>query len=133
MTRDITLAVLHTGNLTEEKLKGLCPESTAADIRNLAKIYALMDGQTAILLPSLSGDGGYTFCGLADKGIDREISYLFEQDSTFGSYINQREEFDKAYASGGYDREMMFCLSKELVEVVPEETWLALSNSMQGD
>lgn len=122
----VFFAILHTMSLTAEKNKELFPEISDEEAQNYGKVFALLDGQKAIMCSSLGGDDNFGFCGIADQSVDREVSYLLEQDPWMGCYIDQREAFDKDYDSGEYSRDALFCIGKEYVEVLPKETLEAL-------
>lgn len=128
----IIFAILHTSALTAAKIKELHPDTPDDDARNLEKVFSLMDGQKAVMCPSLGDGDDYSFCGIADKSVDREVSYLLEQDSWCGCYINEREDFDKEYDSGEYSRDVQFCIEKEYVEVISHEEWEALVRAEQS-
>lgn len=112
--------ILHTGGLTAERLKAMWPEAPENDAQNWEKVYSMLDGQEALLVPSFLEKGEFIFIGLRDHERDKEVSYLMEQDSEVGCYINQREEFDRDYNSGDYSRDVQFCLKSDQVEVIEE-------------
>lgn len=85
------------------------------------KIYEYMDGETAIVMKSTSGDGTYLFLGLKDKEKNKELHYMFEQDSFIGVYIDDREEFDKDWDSGDYEPDGCHYLNPENVEFLESE------------
>lgn len=113
-------AVLHTGGLTAERLKDMYPEAPESDAQNWGKVYSMLDGQEALLVPSFHEKGEFIFIGLKDHERDKEVSYLMEQDSEVGCFINQQEEFDRVYDSGDYSRDVQFCLKSDQVELVEE-------------
>lgn len=122
----LVFAILHTSEMTVEKIKTDSPDIPDADAQNLAKVFAMMDGQKAVLLPSWADDNDYSFIALADKSANRELSYQMEQDSFVGCFIDQREEFDTEYDSGDYSQDFSFCFDKKYAEVIPEKEWMAL-------
>lgn len=88
------------------------------------KIYAYMDGETAIVMKSTTGDGTYVFLGLKDKEKNKELNYMFEQDSMIGVYIDDRETFDRDWDSGDYEPDGCHYLNPanvELIEKASEE------------
>lgn len=85
------------------------------------KIYEYMDGETAIVMKSTSGDGTYLFLGLKDKEKNKELHYMFEQDSFIGVYIDDREEFDRDWDSGDYEPDGCHYLNPENVELLESE------------
>ncbi len=117
-------AILHTGGITVEQIKAESPDIEDSDAQNYVKIFALMDGQKAVMCPALTGDSALSFCGIADKGVDREVSYLLEQDSECGCFIDNREDFDREYDSGEYSRDVNFTIEKKYIEEIPYEKWM---------
>lgn len=109
--------VLHTSSMTVEKLKEIFPEVTAEEIALYEQIYKMMDVQEAIVVESYFGANEFIFCGATDNEKNKEILYLMEQDPLFGCYIDQREEFDRAYDRNEYVRDGSFCLQAGLVEL----------------
>lgn len=128
----LIFAILHTSDMTVEKIKAESPEVSDADAQNLANVFAIMDGQKSVLLPSWADDNDYSFVGLADRSTDRELSYRMEQDSFVGCFVDQREEFDTEYDSGNYSRDVSFCFNKKYAEVIPEKEWVALVETEQS-
>jgi len=118
MKIDLVQGILHTKELSAERLKNMAPEIPDSDAQNLEKIYSLMDGQKAILLSTPYSDDEFTFLGLVGQERDREVSYLMEQDSWCGCYIGERAEFDQVYDSGDYSRDVQFCIESKYVEII---------------
>lgn len=81
------------------------------------KIIAYMEGENALVIRSAINDGSYVFLGLQDKEKDKELHYLFEQDSMFGTYIDDREAFDKDWDSGDYEPDGCHYINPENVEL----------------
>lgn len=102
-------AILHTGGPTAE---------TEAEDQGYLRVLAAMDGQRAIVAPSLYKPGEYDYLGLIDPDMEREVAYLMEQDPTTGGYIDQRAQFDLDYDSGAYCPDEIWQLKKEWVEVL---------------
>lgn len=113
-------AILHTGGLTAERLKAMWPEAPESDAQNWEKVYSMLDGQEALLVPSFFEQGEYIFIGLKDHERDKEVHYLMEQDSEVGCYIGQRADFDRDYDKGEYSRDVNFCLKSDQVEVITQ-------------
>ena len=88
-----------------------------ADYQLWQDITEYMDGETAFVVESSAGDGMYVLLGLKDKEKDRELHYMFEQDSRFGAYIDDREGFDADWDSGDYEPDGCHYLDSENVEV----------------
>lgn len=89
-----------------------------ADYKLWQDITEYMDGETALVIESSAIDGQYLFLGLKDKEKDRELHYMFEQDSHFGTYIDDREQFDKDWDSGDYEPDGCHYLEPENVEIL---------------
>lgn len=113
-------AILHTGSETAEQIQTKTPELSESEVENWAKVYSLMDGQVALVIPSFLSKNEYILIGLRDRERDREVHYLIEQDPEIGCYINQREEFDRDYNNGEYAPDGNFCLSENQVEIIEE-------------
>lgn len=79
-----------------------------ADYPLWKKITAYMDGEQALVMKSSLGDGNYVFLGLKDKEKDKELHYMMEQDGMMGTYLDDREEFDKDWESGEYSPDGTF-------------------------
>lgn len=120
MNDDLILhkAVLHTRSLMEEIIKAKPSELKDADAINLEKIYSMLDGQSAIVMPSFYEAGEYILLGLWDREQDKEFHYLMEQDTEAGCYIDNRKEFERDYNSGEYSKDFSFCLDSEYVEII---------------
>jgi hypothetical protein len=130
----IVFVILHTTKITKEKIIEDYIDCEDSDIENLMKVFAMMDGQKAIMCTQLRGDDELTFLGIADNQTDKEVAYLLEQDSFFGAYIDQRDSFDEAYDSGEYSREVLFSIHKQYLEIIPQEQWEELvAADQEGD
>lgn len=109
-------AVLHSGENTPEKIRS---ESdfplSAEDVENIQKFNRAIEGIKAIVIP-FGEEYHIAACSEIEK--IKEACYIMEQDSLFGAYINQREEFEKDWESGNYDVSMAF--SKDQVEIIAE-------------
>lgn len=91
-----------------------------ADYRLWQDIAEYMDGETAIVAEGSAGDGKYVLLELKDKEKNRELHYMFEQDSRFGVYIDDREEFDADWDGGKYEPDGCHYLDPENVEILEE-------------
>lgn len=86
---------------------------------NIAKY---MDGETAYVIKSAAMDNvEYLFLGLKDKDKDKELHYMIEQDSMIGTYIDDREGFDKAWDNEEYEPDGGIYLKPEEVELLESE------------
>lgn len=77
------------------------------------KIARYMDGEMAWVTESSSGDGRYVFLGLANPDKNKELSYMMEQDSVMGMYINDRDGFEKAWNNEEYEPDGCFYLEPQ--------------------
>lgn len=84
-----------------------------ADYPLWKKIAEYMDGEQALVMKSSLGDGNYVFLGLKDKAKDKELHYMMEQDGMMGTYIDDREEFDKDWESGEYSPDGVFYIEPQ--------------------
>lgn len=80
------------------------------------KIEKYMDGEIAFVVKNPIEKDGYVFLGLKDKLKDKELHYMMEQDSMTGSFIDDREGFEKAWKSGDYSKDECFYIDSEYVE-----------------
>ncbi len=120
-------AVLRTAGKTREQLKEqvVDPETiTDAELDNLQRYYDLLDGARVLLMSSYMGkDGTY---GLVDWHPDddakiKEATWLIEQDEWYGTYINQRDEFDRDWDAGHYSPDGIPTFRGSEVEEIVEE------------
>ncbi len=99
-------ALLNTEFITEEWIrernKGW--KFTQEDIERSLKAKKLLNGQVAILSSETFGlDGAdYPIYGLENEEVFKEYVWSLEQDPLFGTYIDDRESFDKDWESGDY-------------------------------
>lgn len=106
-------AILRTSNLIN-KVK-----VDEVDYEVWKKIYDFMDGKEAIVTESVSQEGQYVFLALCDENDDKELTYLFEQDSTVGTYIDEPERFDNDWDNDEYcGIDGCFTLDPECVEFI---------------
>ncbi len=91
------------------------------DLQMHRGIAEFMHGEVAIVSPALDGSRAYHLVCLTDEKKDKELAYRMEQDSTTGRFIDNREEFEKAYDGGEYDSEGWLALEQEHVMILPAE------------
>lgn len=77
------------------------------------KIAEFMNGEMALVIESSAIDGQYVFLGLTDAEKNKELFYMMEQDSSIGVFIDDREEFDKAWDSEEYEHDGCFYLEPQ--------------------
>ena len=110
---EVCKAILHTKGLEAQYAGEVTPEELSV----YKHIYDMMDGREALV--SIS-DGEVHFLGLTDGRADKDLSWLMEQDPFVGSYVDDREDFDRDYDAGDYSRDCMFCLPRTAAEVILE-------------
>lgn len=96
---------------TKNMYEGMDPENN--DYQLWKKISEYMDGEAAFVIESPENDGKYVFLGLKDKKKNKNLIYMMEQDSMIGTYIDDREGFDKAWEDGEYTPEGFIHLETE--------------------
>ena len=101
---------------TLDMFKDISPDDS--DYQLWEKIAAYMDGEIALVIESSAEDGKYLLLALKDKEKDKELHYMMEQDSMFGLYIDDREQFDKDWDSNDYEPDGCHYLEAENVEIL---------------
>lgn len=118
-------AVLHTGGKTDEQIKVFCGMSVSQEeIDLMRKTYDAFDGLECFVTDSPFNDGGYSYLGRATKeqaDKEKEAVYLMEQDALFGSYVDERDNFDRDWDAGNYDFQGVWTFLKEDVEILAED------------
>jgi hypothetical protein len=113
-------AIIHGGNKTVEQIRALSDfDLDDSDVENILKFNQTIEGMKAIVTDDFYGYG-YLFVDSEDKEKPKEAFYLMEQDSMFGTYINQREEFGRDWDNGEYEPDGCMTLSKAQVEIIRE-------------
>lgn len=80
------------------------------------KIAEYMHGETALIIEKGFGsDTNNLFLALKDEEKDKELHYMMEQDSMTGTFIGDREGFDKAWNGGEYEQDCWFVLKPEYI------------------
>ncbi len=118
-------AKLHTGGKTDEQIKAQFSPSvpTQAEMDLARATYEAWDGLECLVMKNAFGEAEYSFCGAAtEAGLPqaKEAVYLMEQDAMFGTYIDQREEFDRDYDSFNYFPSGSFVFRSDEVEILEE-------------
>lgn len=106
-------AILHPKQKTAEEFKEEYPDMSDEEIAYAIKINEMLDGQEAIVSPH--GEN-YDLIGLVDPVLNKEVSYQLEQDPECGSYINNRDQFNKDYDSKNYSADFFHYFEKNEVE-----------------
>ena len=100
--RMIKIAKLATAHMFDENN----PEDS--DFELWKSIARYMDGEDAYVVESADMEGEYVFLGLRDKGKDKELAYMMEQDGMTGRFIGNREGFETAWESKEYEHDGFF-------------------------
>lgn len=82
-----------------------------------AKIAEYMDGEIGLVAES-SLDGHYVFLGLKNGEKNKELFYMREQDGMIGTYIDDRDRFEKDWDSGEYEPDGNLYLEAKYVELL---------------
>lgn len=115
-------AILHTGGKTRQDIRDRNQEwnFSEKDIDDAIAYYDAFDGMPIFCTKGFF-ESEYVFLGCADNAYaDRlkEASYCMEQDSMFGKYINQREEFEKDWDNGDYEPEGNWTFDDDEIEIL---------------
>lgn len=78
--------------------------------------YKLLDGVKCVVAENIFASV-FSIIGSDDPKY-KEAIYLLEQDKMSGSYINERERFDKDWDAGEYFSDESILIEKEFVEIV---------------
>ena len=97
-------AILHTKHITAKKIKAGSSYLTNEEAELLGRMYALMDGQYAIVSPEVTEKDEYALLLILDRAINKEVEWILQQDPEGGSYINQREAFERDWENDEYER-----------------------------
>lgn len=95
-----------------------------ADFDLWKSIAEYMDGETALVIDSYAEKGKYVFLGLTNSEKYKELSYMMEQDSMTGAFINDREVFEEMWETGEYYRDEYFYLEENCLEFPTENAYL---------
>lgn len=106
----IKKAILITSGLFNDN------DSNDCDYELWKSIAEFMNGETAWVTESSGEEGVYVFLGLKDEDRGKELTYMMEQDSVMGTYIDNREDFDSVWESEEYDPPGCFYLEEKYIE-----------------
>ena len=99
------------------KTKGMFDDrKTVIDYDQWNAIAEYMDGEKAIVTPSVAEPKKYVFLGLVDEEKNKELYYMIEQDGMIGRYIDDREGFNDAWKTGEYDPDGCLYLEEKYIE-----------------
>ncbi|WP_313891144.1 hypothetical protein [Psychrobacillus sp.] len=120
------IAILKTGNKTIEDAKNVYEGSigtvTQADYDNYIQRMAAINGARVLLVEDNMSGENFGVISFHDDSLDKykEFCYLAEQDPYFGSYENNREEFEKDWSAGDYEFTGMLEVTTSEVEILEE-------------
>lgn len=113
-------AILHTKHITAKKIKAGSSYLTNEEAELLGRMYALMDGQYAIVSPEVTEEDEYALLLILDRAINKEVEWILQQDPEGGSYINQREAFERDWENDEYESNGFLPLKANCVEICIE-------------
>ncbi len=112
--------ILHTGGKTIEEIKEAGKEWEYSD-EEAVVIKAYMDAWDGVPATFIdSGDGQYSLIGWPPEEDARAANaiYLMEQDPVFGTYKDNREQFDSDWKDGSWEPSGAIGFQKETVEII---------------
>jgi hypothetical protein len=125
---DLYKVRLHTAGKTSEQIlktyEGLKPSDEV--VQGIIKAFNLIDGLGVVVSNSFYGKDTYTLIiwNKSDDDKFKEFSYLLEQDPFCGTYVNDREQFEKDWDSEQYEPpgSLSFLTSDiEIMEKIPHK------------
>lgn len=118
---NIYRATLHTGGKTREQVKQqFDTPATEKEIDETLEYYNKLDGATVFVTEGLFKSYDLISWPEEESKRMKEAIYLVEQDSMFGTYIDQREEFDADWEAGNYSPSGILTFDKADVEIIAE-------------
>lgn len=109
-------AIFHTEGYIEE-IKNRTHISQKDD-ELWKKAYEILNGQIGYVIPNFIDESYYTYLGLENDEKAKEFSWTVEQNLLFGSYVDDREGFDKVWDAGEYSPDGCIIIPKKYVEVI---------------
>lgn len=82
-------------------------------------IAKYMDGEIGFVIYN-DTNGKYAYLGLKNEEKFKELTYMIEQDSVKGMYINCREKFEQDWENDEYNPDGCMYLSPEYVELIED-------------
>lgn len=119
-------ARLKTAGKTPEQIKadfegGIGPVPTEEEVQGWIKAYDLINGIELVVVKSLISEGYIPVSwNDEDNGKIRDFVYQAEQDSFFGTYVNERDEFLEDWKSGEYSPDGVLTFDIKDVEILEE-------------
>jgi hypothetical protein len=121
---DIFRAKLHTAGKTPEQILRSYGEPLPSEevVQGIIKAYNLIDGLEVVVSNSFYGKDTYTLIiwNKSDDDKFREFIYLLEQDPFCGTYVNEREKFEKDWDSEEYEPPGSLSLQASDIEIIEE-------------
>ena len=117
----IMKAILHTKGKTDEQILKDGGMVRVDDVEMIRAYMDAWDGAEVYVRPCFDGNG-YVVVGWpaeADAKV-KEAFYLMEQDAVFGTYIDDREEFDHGWSKGEYEPDGCVSFDEDDVEIIGE-------------
>lgn len=117
MGNKLQRAILHTtGKYSEEDLKEYTP-----DQQKVVKAYMeAWDGVHVTVSNFLEGEYSVVGWPPEEEEKAKEAIYQMEQDSMYGTYIDDREQFEKDWAAGEWEPSGSIVFPPEMVEILGE-------------
>lgn len=116
-------AILHTtGKTSKQILKDFDgPKPSDEVVQHIIKAYDIIDGLEVAVTDTFV-DNGYSLVEHYKKDNEKfkEFIYLLEQDPFVGTYVNDREQFDKDWNSGEYEPPAALHFDNDDVEIIEE-------------
>ena len=115
--RKLQRAILHTaGKYTQEDLS----EYSEEDKKVIEGYMAAWDGVHVTVSNFLEGEYSVVGWPTEEEEKAKEAIYQMEQDSMFGTYIDDREKFEKDWAAGEWEPSGSIVFPPEMVEILGE-------------
>jgi hypothetical protein len=121
---DLYKARLHTAGKTPEQLLKGYDGSTPSDevVQGIIKAFNLIDGLEVLVSNSFYGKDIYTLFlwNEADDDKFKKFSYLLEQDPFMGTYVDEREQFEKDWYSDKYEPPGSLSFQTSDIEIIEQ-------------
>ena len=124
MKIEIYKGVLRTSGKTDEQIKESFNNEfgsiTQEEMNDYKKMMDIVDGLEVFVTDSFYGGDSYSLVSWVEKDNDKwkEFVYLAEQDSMFGTYVDEREQFDKDWDTEEYEPNGSLVFNKDDVEIL---------------
>lgn len=113
-------AILHTSDFTVDEKDAEEKEYTEEQLKIITDYMKAWDGVHVTVSNLLPGE--YSVVGWPPEEEEKikDAIYLMEQDSVFGSYVNDRERFEADWAAGTWEPSGSIIFSPAMVEILGE-------------